>query len=139
MAELKPCPFCGGDVEETGGSCNFGKKIMTLNVKCRKCGTSVALKTAWNTNAYIEAVEAWNRRVMMAKFISKSQMEELEDACTFGIEGANKLLKKYAGIQARAYTAYNYYDENDNFLANSDEADIYGLLEMAGVEVRHGG
>jgi hypothetical protein len=36
---------------------------MTLNVKCRKCGTSVALKTAWNTNAYIEAVEAWNRRV----------------------------------------------------------------------------
>lgn len=75
----------------------------------------------------------------MAKLISKSQMEELEDARTFGIEGANKLLKKYAGIQARAYTAYNYYDENDNFLANSDEADIYGLLEMAGVEVRHGG
>ena len=63
MTELKPCPFCGGEVEETGGSCNFGKKIMTLNVKCRKCGTSVALKTAWNTNAYIEAVEAWNRRV----------------------------------------------------------------------------
>lgn len=91
---------------------------------------------------------------MMAKFISKSQMEELKDACTFGIEGANKLLKKYVGIQARAYTAYNrydkndnflaytaynYYDENDNFLANSDEADIYGLLEMAGVEARHGG
>ena len=47
----------------------------------------------------------------MAKFITKSQMEELEDACTFGIAGANKLLKKYAGIQARAYTAYNYYDE----------------------------
>lgn len=76
---------------------------------------------------------------MMAKFISKSQMEELEDACAFGIEGANKLLEKYVGIQARAYTAYNYYDEDDNFLANSDEADIYGLLEMAGVEVRHGG
>ena len=49
------------------------------------------------------------------------------------------MLKKYVGIQSRAYTAYNYYDENDNFLANSDEADIYGLLEMAGVEVRHGG
>lgn len=75
----------------------------------------------------------------MAKFITKSQMEELEDAGTSGIEGTNKLLKKYAGIQARAYTAYNYYDENDDFLANSDEADIYGLLEMAGVEVRHGG
>ena len=59
---MESCPFCGGEVEETGGSCNFGKKIMTLNVKCRKCGTSVALKTAWNTNAYLEAVEAWNRR-----------------------------------------------------------------------------
>ena len=75
----------------------------------------------------------------MAKYITKTQMEELEDACTFGIGGANKLLKKYAGIQARAYTAYNYYDEYDNFLANSDETDIYELLEMAGVEVRHGG
>lgn len=75
----------------------------------------------------------------MAKYITKAQMEELEDACTFGVEGANKLLKKYAGIQARAYTAYNYYDEYDNFLANSDETDIYKLLEMAGVEVRHGG
>ena len=62
MSELKPCPFCGGEVEETGGSCNFGKKIMTLNVKCRKCGTSVALKTAWNTNAYLEAIDTWNRR-----------------------------------------------------------------------------
>ena len=62
MVELKPCPFCGGEIEETGGSCNFGRKIMTLNVKCRKFGTSVALKTAWNTNAYLESVEAWNRR-----------------------------------------------------------------------------
>lgn len=75
----------------------------------------------------------------MAKFISKSQMEELEDACAFGTEGANKLLEKYAGIQARAYTAYNYYDENDNFLANSDETDLDDLLEKANVEVRHGG
>ncbi len=75
----------------------------------------------------------------MAKFITKSQMEELEDAGAFGIEGANKLLKKYAGIEARAYTAYNYYDENNNFLASSDETDIYDLLEKAGVEVRHGG
>ena len=56
-----------------------------------------------------------------------------------GIEGANKLPKKYAGIQALAYTAYNYYDENDNFLANSDETDLDDLLGKANVEVRHGG
>ena len=35
----------------------------------------------------------------MAKFISKSQMEELEDACTFGVEEAHDLLRKYTGIE----------------------------------------
>lgn len=75
----------------------------------------------------------------MAKFISKSQMEELEDACTFGIEGANKLLKKYAGIQARAYTAYNYYDENGDFIGSSVDTDLSDLLGEAGVEVRDDG
>lgn len=76
----------------------------------------------------------------MAKFITKSQMVELEGTClAFGIAEANGLLKKYAGIEARPYTAYNYYDENGDFLANSDETDIYSLLESAGVEVRHGG
>lgn len=79
MAELKPCPFCGGEVEETGGSCNFGKKIMTLNVKCRKCGTSVALKTAWNTNAYIEAVEAWNR--MVDHLALEAETTQIIDGC----------------------------------------------------------
>ena len=76
----------------------------------------------------------------MAKFITKSQMVELEGTClAFGIAEANGLLKKYAGIEARPYTAYNYYDEDDNFLANSDETDIDDLLGKAGVEVRHGG
>ena len=32
MAELKPCPFCGGEVEERGGQCNYGKKNMTLSI-----------------------------------------------------------------------------------------------------------
>ena len=29
----------------------------------------------------------------MAKFISKSQMEELEDACTFGVEEAHDCVR----------------------------------------------
>lgn len=69
----------------------------------------------------------------MAKFITKAQMEALEYACMFGNEKANNLLKKYAGIQARAYTAYNYYDEYDNFLANSDETDIVHTGEQSGI------
>lgn len=74
----------------------------------------------------------------MAKYITKAQMEELEDACALGVENGHDLLLKYAGIEARPYMAYNYYDENGDFLANSDETDIYSLLESAGVEVRHG-
>ena len=31
--------------------------------RCIYSGTSVALKTAWKTNAYLEAIDAWNRRV----------------------------------------------------------------------------
>ena len=75
----------------------------------------------------------------MPKYITKAQREELADASAFGVEETHDLLKKYAGIEARPYTAYNYYDENGDFLANSDETDIYSLLESAGVEVRHGG
>ena len=62
MDKLKPCPFCGGEVEERGGQCNYGKKIMTLDLMCRKCGTLFKFKSKWIEMPYIEAVEAWNRR-----------------------------------------------------------------------------
>ena len=62
MAELKPCPFCGGEVEERGGSCNYGKHIMTLDLKCKGCETTFKFKAKWVTNPYNAAVEAWNRR-----------------------------------------------------------------------------
>jgi hypothetical protein len=74
----------------------------------------------------------------MAKFISKSQMEELEDACTFGVEEAHDLLRKYAGIEARPYTAYQYYDEDGTFIGCSDESWLDDLLEKANVEVLDG-
>ena len=62
MADLKPCPFCGGEIEERGGQCNYGKHIMTLDLMCRKCGTLFKFKSKWIENPYREAVEAWNRR-----------------------------------------------------------------------------
>lgn len=62
MTVLKCCPFCGGEVEERGGTCNFGKKIMTLDVKCKKCETTFKFKHKWVLNPYVETVEAWNRR-----------------------------------------------------------------------------
>ena len=75
----------------------------------------------------------------MAKFITKTQYEELEDAAVCGVEETHDLLEKYAGIKASPYTAYLYYDEDGNFLASSDETDIDDLLEKANVEVRDDG
>lgn len=72
----------------------------------------------------------------MAKYITKAQREELEDASTFGVEEVHDLLKKYAGIEARPYTAYQYYDENGNYIGDSDGTPLYDLLDDAGVEVR---
>ena len=62
MPDLRPCPFCGGEIEERGGQCNYGKKIMTLDLMCRKCGTLFKFKSKWIENPYREAVESWNRR-----------------------------------------------------------------------------
>ena len=63
MAELRSCPFCGGEVEERGGSCNYGKHIMTLDLKCRWCETTFKFRSKWTVNPYTETIEAWNRRV----------------------------------------------------------------------------
>ena len=62
MTDLKPCPFCGGEIEERGVQCNYGKKIMTLGLMCRKCGTLFKFKSKWIETPYREAVESWNRR-----------------------------------------------------------------------------
>ena len=61
--ELKPCPFCGGEIDERSGQCNYGKKIMTLDLKCKKCGTIFKFKSNWLVDPYSEAIKAWNRRV----------------------------------------------------------------------------
>ena len=62
MIELKPCPFCGGEVEEHGGLCNYGKHIMTLDLKFKGCGTTFKFKAKWSSDSYNETYEAWNRR-----------------------------------------------------------------------------
>ena len=67
MAELKPCPFCGGEIDERGVLCNCDKKIMTLDLKCKKCGTIYKFKTKWNVNPYSEAVQSWNSRILERK------------------------------------------------------------------------
>ncbi len=75
----------------------------------------------------------------MAKYITKAQLENLELAELCDDEGYRKLLREYMGIEARTYTAYNFYDENGDFIGNSEDYDLGQLMEAAGVEVRDDG
>jgi len=56
MAELKPCPFCGGKAFVSAKLPYFGE-IPTLAVVCEDCNAASKHK---RTEA--EAIEAWNRR-----------------------------------------------------------------------------
>lgn len=75
----------------------------------------------------------------MAKYMTEVQQEKLELAVLLDDEEYRKLLREYMGIEAKAYTAYNYYDENGDFIGNSEDYDLDQLMEAAGVEVRDDG
>ena len=56
MAELKPCPFCGGEAIARPNLPTYGSDVMYY-VICGKCLMRTPLK--WTTE---QAIEAWNRR-----------------------------------------------------------------------------
>ena len=55
MAELKPCPFCGGKATITKSVDVCNNKF--YSVKCFRCG----VLTTFRDRQY-NAIEAWNRR-----------------------------------------------------------------------------
>lgn len=61
MAELKPCPFCGGKTEAFKLDPFYvnQKRISSYwGVHCLKCGVQMVAKGGSKK----EAIEAWNRR-----------------------------------------------------------------------------
>lgn len=72
----------------------------------------------------------------MPKYITNAQLQELVDALDEETSAYNEKLRRIAGIEARPYTAYQYYDENGEYVGGSDETPLYDLLDNAGVEVR---
>ena len=72
----------------------------------------------------------------MNRTITKEQLEEIEEASCWGYRtDAYALLKEYAGIEAKPYTAWNFYDEYDNYVGNSDDYSIRDLIENAYIDV----
>lgn len=61
--KIGPCPLCKGEVVDTGARVNYSKMIVTLRLKCTKCGTTTSLKLNFSYNPYVEAVMAWNKSV----------------------------------------------------------------------------
>ena len=63
MAELKPCPFCGGEAEEKYIRRKMRYRLFHfpdithyVYIKCKVCGTTTAVKETSEN-----AAEAWNR------------------------------------------------------------------------------
>ena len=59
MAELKPCPFCGANVndEDEPIVLAYQYTIDAYCISCDRCGAS-----SGSHDGRVEAIEAWNRR-----------------------------------------------------------------------------
>ena len=72
----------------------------------------------------------------MNRTITKAQLEEIGYAILWGdITDGYALLKEYTGIEAKPYTAWNFYDEDGNYVGDSDNYSIRDLIENAYIDV----
>lgn len=80
------------------------------------------------------AAQEWTERAMLEK-ITREQYEDIENARFFDVGEYHKLLEEYAGIIAKPYTAFAYYDSAGNYIGDSENSDTMGLLKFAYIEV----
>lgn len=55
VADLKPCPFCGGKAELV----HSDYKMHDIKIRCTRC----YIETGWYTGEVTELSEQWNTRV----------------------------------------------------------------------------
>lgn len=73
----------------------------------------------------------------MPNEITKEQLEELKDVLSIdGRVKFNNLLEELTGIEARPYTAFDYYDGADNYVGDSSNYTVKELLESAYISVK---
>ena len=68
--------------------------------------------------------------------ITRGQLEELEETLSIDRRDFNDLLEEYAGIVAKPYTAFVYYDSADNWVGDSDNYDVRDILENAYIIIK---
>lgn len=69
------------------------------------------------------------------QYITKQQLREIRDSC-YDIDEFHDKLEEYTGIQARPYTAYQYFDDCGNYVGDSEESSLEDVLDVAYIEVR---
>lgn len=71
----------------------------------------------------------------MVKYITSRQEDELDEARSNDMQEYHRLLEEYAGIKARPYTAYTYYDAAGDYVGNSELDALGEILEAAYIEI----
>ena len=72
----------------------------------------------------------------MAGTITREQLDEIQEAYSLNDrETAYALLKEYAGIEAKPYTAWDFYDTAGNYIGDSVNYSFRDLLENAYIDV----
>lgn len=70
--------------------------------------------------------------------ISQKEFNDLQEYLEY--DGVDAVffakLQHLTGITAHPYTVYSLYDENDNYLCNSEDIDLNDMLRDAGVGIR---
>ncbi len=71
------------------------------------------------------------------KTITREQYKDLKDALSFGRkEDFHRLLEEYTGIEARPYTAYQYFDGADNYVGDSNDDTVKEILDRAYIKIK---
>ena len=86
MAELKPCPFCGGEAY----SDKIGKPLFTIRCTNIDCYAEISKVS------YEEAIEAWNTRKPIEAVVA--ELEELKDTAQSMWDDDDYFLGKANGI-----------------------------------------
>lgn len=72
----------------------------------------------------------------MVDKISKDQYHDLcQSSMWDDTDGFNRLLEQMTGITARRYVAYQYYDEDGNYVGDSNNSTIRDLLNNAYIQI----
>ena len=149
MAELKPCPFCGGEayLEENHRAFIGGKTSRVAFVRCKKCnarsGRFELVKYGHTQNsveANQAAINAWNRRTYMVDVNLKverliahyqEKADELKEAVDAASE-TDSTVSTYKWMHSLWRTVCSFVEDLDELAADCDIRKLVESCEDCG-------